>query len=94
MNADNVTPLIQLLHCPRCHTEISYKTDFQNSQPLKKGNIIVCGECGSILQMGDADLRAMTKQAVKSLDAQSRATVIMLAASVVHNKAIRRTRNN
>ena len=71
-NKLDVKPLPDKLNCPVCEGEIDYVSDFQNPQPVKKGNVIVCGHCASILKVGDSNLVKMTKQEFNALDDRSR----------------------
>lgn len=71
------------LRCPKCGSEINVVADIQNSQPVKKGNIVVCGHCASICIVGDFNLLLMTKEEVKALDQQSKFMLGIAAASVL-----------
>ena len=66
-----------------CENPIEMVSDFQNPQPVKKGNIIVCGHCGSILRVGDGGLVKVTKEEFKALDKQSKYIVGTLVTTIL-----------
>lgn len=75
------------LHCLACDSEITMVTDIQNSQPLKKNSIVICGECAAIHKVGDSDLVKFTKRDFEGLDAQSKNIIAMTVTSILHNRA-------
>jgi hypothetical protein len=93
---DKVKFVKEPLHCPACSLEITYVQDVQNPQPLQKGMILVCGECGVPCELGDSDLRKLTKEDIAALDPQSRSTLFMLSASVMQKRMVDKAtgRNN
>ena len=84
---------IEPLHCLTCDNEITQLTDFQNTQPVKKGNIVICGECAAIHKVGDAGLIKFTKEDFSGLDQQSRDQIGKLVTSILKNNAQRGQRN-
>ena len=71
------------LRCPKCGGEINVVADIQNSQPVTKGNIVVCGHCAAVCKVGDINLLVMTKQEVQALDKQSKFMLGIACASVL-----------
>lgn len=71
------------LRCIVCETEITVLADIQNSQPVKKNNIVICGECATIHKVGDSGLVKFTKEDFKGLDPQSRATIGTTVATIL-----------
>lgn len=82
MNGD-IKTLSEPLTCPQCEQEITSLKDIQNAQPVKKGNLIVCSNCGTICKVGDSNLVKITKKEMAALDPQSRHLVGALALSVL-----------
>jgi transcription elongation factor Elf1 len=90
MNQDNVVPLPETFTCPACGADISHKTDFQNKgRPFKKGDIILCSKCGSVLKVGDSKLLKMSKEELDKLDKRSKSMIAVLAASIVHSIVVK-----
>lgn len=81
----NVKPLSESDHliCLVCETEMTHVADLQNPQPLKKGNILICGECATIHKIGDSGLVKFTKEDFKGLDPKSRATIGTTVATIL-----------
>lgn len=77
------------LHCLSCDSQITMVTDLQNSQPLKKNSIVICGECAAIHKVGDSDLVKFTKEDFNGLDAQSKNIIAMTVTSILHNRAVK-----
>ena len=75
------------LHCLTCGEAITQLADLQNKQPVKKGNIVICGECAALHKVGDSDLVKFTKEDFAGLDQQSRSLISMTVASILHNRA-------
>lgn len=90
MKPDPLKQLDETFHCPKCDGEIEYVQDLQNPQPVKKGNIVVCGHCGSISQIGDSNLVLMTKAQLDALDKQSKAMLAVAVGGVMSEIAKRK----
>jgi transcription elongation factor Elf1 len=90
MSDDAIKQLDGSFHCPKCSGEIEYIQDIQNPQPIKKGNIVVCGHCGVISQVGDSNLVQMTKAELDALDKQSKSMLALMTASVMGEIAKRK----
>ena len=82
--------LKQGFNCPYCNTILDQFRDIMNSQPLKKGGMMLCTTCCQPSIIGDSDLRKMTKEEIDALDETSksviRAGMLQIAAM---NKAAR-----
>ena len=83
------TEIKEPLHCLSCESEITMVTDLQNSQPIKKNSIIICGECAAIHKVGDSDLVKFKKEDFEGLDLQSKNIIAMTVTSILHNKAVK-----
>lgn len=77
------------LFCLTCESKITQIADLQNKQPVKKGNIIICGECAAIHKVGDSSLVKFTKEDFAGLDNQSKSLIAMTVSSILHNRAIK-----
>jgi len=78
------------LHCLTCGSPITMLADLQNAQPVKKNNIVICGECAAIHKVGDSDLIKFKKEDFAGLDEQSKNLIAMMVSSILHNKAVKR----
>lgn len=83
--------LAEKLTCPVCEESLDYLQDVQNPQPLSKGNLIVCGLCGAVLEVGDSALIKAPKETLVALDEKSKALLKMLVTSVLAKSAVERT---
>lgn len=83
--------LAEKLTCPVCEEAMEYLQDVQNAQPLAKGNLIVCGLCGAVLEVGDSSLIKAPKETLMALDEKSKALLKMLVTSVLAKSAVERT---
>lgn len=75
------------LHCLSCDSEITMVSDLQNTQPIHKGQIIICAECAAIHKVGDSDLIKFKKEDFEGLDVQSKNIIAMTVTSILHNRA-------
>lgn len=83
------------LICPACEGRIEAVADLQNAQALTKGNIMICGLCGTICKIGDSDLMIrVTKEELDALDAQSKGAIALGVAGVMHRLAQEKARGN
>lgn len=76
------------MHCPSCEGVIEHLMDIQNTQPVRKGNIVICGLCATVCKIGDSDLVKATKEDIAALDAQSRSMIIMTCAGIAHKNKL------
>lgn len=77
------------LHCLTCGSVITQLADLQNKQPVKKGNIVICGECAAIHKVGDNDLVKFSKEDFNGMDEQSRSIIAMTVTSILHNRNVK-----
>lgn len=87
MNEDQTIREVSNMVCPACNGPIEFIKDIQNPQPVRKGNIVVCGHCATILKIGDSNLIRCSQEEVKGLDSQSRALIAQLVMGVLQKKA-------
>lgn len=85
-----IKDLEEPLRCLQCEAEITQLADFQNTQPVKKGNIVICGECAAIHKVGDSGLVKFTKEDFGKLDKQSQSQVGMLVTSILKRNVQKR----
>lgn len=72
------------LKCPQCENDISYEVRMQNDGAgLKKGDIMVCANCATILELGDSQFRIMSNAELKALDAMSQKRIAVLVTGVL-----------
>lgn len=83
--------LAEKLTCPVCEQSLDYLQDVQNPQPLTKGNLVVCGLCGAVLEIGDSALIKAPKETLMALDEKSKALLKMLVTSVLAKSEVERT---
>ena len=84
------TELKEPLHCLSCESEITMISVLQNSQPVKRGSIVICAECAAIHKVGDSDLVKFTKKDFDGLDPQSKNIIAMTVTSILHNRTVKR----
>ncbi len=76
------------LKCPQCENDISYEVRMQNEGAgLKKGDIMVCGNCAGILELGDSQFRVMSNDDLKALDVLSQKRIAVLVTGVLGHLA-------
>lgn len=86
MKDDNIKAAPAGFICPACEVKIEYQSTIQNpGHPPKKGDIVICFGCGSILKVGDGGLVKMMKLELNKLDKQSKSIIAMTCASVMNN---------
>ena len=86
MNDIAVNKLPETFVCPNCEFELTHEAGVQNHHAeKKKGDIILCSRCAAILVLGDNNLGKIKREEFNKLDSQSRATIRLLIASIVHN---------
>lgn len=84
---DNIFSLPSVLNCPACDAEINFTSHFQNGgRPNKKGDVVICSECGTPSRIGDSNLHRMTKEELAALDKQSRSVIALTVASIRQRK--------
>lgn len=70
--------------CPACEKPITNTSPVQNREhaQFKKGNIIVCAHCATILQVGDSGLNRMAAEDIEKLDEMSKKVIGVLQQKI------------
>lgn len=69
--------------CLQCEAEIEAISDLQNPQPVKKGNIVICWNCGALHKVGDGGLIKFSKFDFAQLDEQSKNKIAMTVTAIL-----------
>ena len=72
--------------CPACEATIDTIQDIMNAQAIRKGNIVICQACASILKIGDSNLEKFKREDFHKLDAQSRALIMLTVTGILAKK--------
>jgi len=83
MRPDALHELDSVMRCPVCEGVVEVVQDIQNPQPIQRGNIIICGHCGTICKVGDSNLVKMKKEELDALDEQSKGIIALACAGVM-----------
>jgi hypothetical protein len=69
--------------CLQCESEIEVIADVQNTQPVKKNNIVICWNCAALHKVGDGGLVRFKKSEFAKLDEQSKNLIAMTVTSIL-----------
>lgn len=89
---DGIKQLDEVLNCPSCQLEITFLKDLVNTQPVQRGNLVVCSGCGTICKVGDSNLVKLKREEFVALDSQSKATLSTISMGILAKNVNDRSR--
>ena len=73
--------------CLHCEATIEAISDLQNAQPVKKGGIVICWNCGALHKVGDGGLIKFSKWDFQKLDDQSKNRIAVTVTAILKRNA-------